>query len=397
MISMADFKSCESICVHDEFCGGCIFQGMTYEEQLAVKEKEVLDLLQAKGIVPEIYAGIEGCPEENRYRYRNKMEYTFGDFVKDGPICLGMHKKKNFMSIVTVDQCQLVDEDYNKILRFTLDFAIERGYKHYNKKSHKGLLRNLLIRKGIRTRELLINIITTTEDGFDEEAYVAGLHALDLDNEIVGILRTFNDNIADKVTCEELKILEGRDYYMDEILGLKFKVSAFSFFQTNVDAVERLYRQAIDLIDDFSGKIAFDLYCGTGTISQVLALKAKEVIGVEIVEEAVEAAKVNASLNGLENCRFIAGDVFEVLEQTPDKPDVIVVDPPRVGMSLKAVDKIVSYGVQQIVYVSCNPKTLAINLQQYEYNGYKVKYLKAFDNFSWTKHTECIALLEKVN
>ena len=159
--------------------------------------------------------------------------------------------------------------------------------------------------------------------------------------------------------------------------------------------MERLYKQAIDLIDDFSGKVAFDLYCGTGTISQVLALKAKEVFGVEIVEEAVEAAKVNASLNGLDNCRFIAGDVFEVLEQTSDKPDVIVVDPPRVGMSMKAVDKIVGYGVDQIVYVSCNPKTLAINLQQYEYNGYKVKYLKAFDNFSWTKHIECIALLEK--
>ena len=243
---------------------------------------------------------------------------------------------------------------------------------------------------------MLINIITSTEEGFDEEAFVKGLHSLELDNEIVGILRTFNDNLADKVTCEKLKVLEGRDYYMDEILGLKFKVSAFSFFQTNVDAVERLYSQAINLIDDFSGKVAFDLYCGTGTISQVLALKAKEVIGVEIVEEAVEAAKVNASLNGLDNCRFIAGDVFEVLEKTADKPDVIVVDPPRVGMSLKAVDKIVSYGVDQIVYVSCNPKTLAINLQQYEYNGYRVKYLKAFDNFSWTKHIECIALLEKV-
>ena len=224
---------------------------------------------------------------------------------------------------------------------------------------------------------------------------MSGLHQLELNNRIVGILRTFNDNLADKVTCEELKILEGRDYYMDEILGLKFKVSAFSFFQTNVDAVERLYSQAIGLIDDFSGKTAFDLYCGTGTISQILALKAKSVFGVEIVEEAVEAARVNASINNLDNCKFIAGDVFEVLKHADDKPEVIVVDPPRVGMSMNAVDKITSYGVNQIVYVSCNPKTLAINLQQFEYNGYKVKYLKAFDNFSWTKHIECICLLEK--
>lgn len=391
MISMENFK----VCQHDEFCGGCIYQGVPYEEQLAIKEAEVKNIFAEKDIQADIFDGIEGCPEEHRYRYRNKMEYTFGDFVKDGPICLGMHKKKNFMSIVTVDHCQLVDEDFNKILRFSLDFAVEMGYKHYHKKSHTGLLRHLIVRKGIRTGELLINIVTSREDGFDEEAYVNGLLALPLTNKISGILRTLNDNIADKVTCEELKILWGKDYYMETILGLQFRVSAFSFFQTNVEAVERLYSEALALVDDFAGKSVFDLYCGTGTISQVLALKAKEVLGIEIVEEAVEAAKENAKLNGLENCRFLAGDVFEVLEQREEKPDVIVVDPPRVGMSTKAVGKIVSYGVDQIIYISCNPKTLAINLQQFVYEGYAVRYAKCFDNFPGTKHTECICLLER--
>ncbi len=391
MISMENFK----VCQHDEFCGGCIYQGVPYEEQLAIKEAEVKNIFAEKDIQADIFDGIEGCPEEHRYRYRNKMEYTFGDFVKDGPICLGMHKKKNFMSIVTVDHCQLVDEDFNKILRFSLDFAVEMGYKHYHKKSHTGLLRHLIVRKGIRTGELLINIVTSREDGFDEETYVNGLLALPLTNKISGILRTLNDNIADKVTCEELKILWGKDYYMETILGLQFRVSAFSFFQTNVEAVERLYSEALALVDDFAGKSVFDLYCGTGTISQVLALKAKEVLGIEIVEEAVEAAKENAKLNGLENCRFLAGDVFEVLEQREEKPDVIVVDPPRVGMSTKAVGKIVSYGVDQIIYISCNPKTLAINLQQFVYEGYAVRYAKCFDNFPGTKHTECICLLER--
>lgn len=391
MISMENFK----VCQHDEFCGGCIYQGVPYEEQLAIKEAEVKNIFAEKDIQADIFDGIEGCPEEHRYRYRNKMEYTFGDFVKDGPICLGMHKKKNFMSIVTVDHCQLVDEDFNKILRFSLDFAVEMGYKHYHKKSHTGLLRHLIVRKGIRTGELLINIVTSREDGFDEEAYVNGLLALPLTNKISGILRTLNDNIADKVTCEELKILWGKDYYMENILGLQFKVSAFSFFQTNVEAVERLYSEALALVEDFAGKSVFDLYCGTGTISQVLALKAKEVLGIELVEEAVEAAKENAKLNGLENCRFLAGDVFEVLEQREEKPDVIVVDPPRVGMSTKAVGKIVSYGVDQIIYISCNPKTLAINLQQFVYEGYAVRYAKCFDNFPGTKHTECICLLER--
>lgn len=391
MISMENFK----VCQHDEFCGGCIYQGVPYEEQLAIKEAEVKNIFAEKDIQADIFDGIEGCPEEHRYRYRNKMEYTFGDFVKDGPICLGMHKKKNFMSIVTVDHCQLVDEDFNKILRFSLDFAVEMGYKHYHKKSHTGLLRHLIVRKGIRTGELLINIVTSREDGFDEEDYVNGLLALPLTNKISGILRTLNDNIADKVTCEELKILWGKDYYMETILGLQFRVSAFSFFQTNVEAVERLYSEALALVEDFAGKSVFDLYCGTGTISQVLALKAKEVLGIEIVEEAVEAAKENAKLNGLENCRFLAGDVFEVLEQREEKPDVIVVDPPRVGMSTKAVGKIVSYGVDQIIYISCNPKTLAINLQQFVYEGYAVRYAKCFDNFPGTKHTECICLLER--
>ncbi len=387
---MEDFK----ICQHDEFCGGCIYQGVPYEQQLKAKNSEVLSLLEKKDIKVEKIDYIEGCPSQ--YRYRNKMEYTFGDFVKDGELCLGMHKKKNFMSIVTVDQCQLVDQDFNKIISFTLEFANKNGYKHYHKKSHEGLLRNLIIRKGERTKELLINIVTSSETGFDEEGFVTGLHNLDLDNQIVGVLRTFNDNIADAVNCQHLEILWGRDFYMEEILGLKFKVSAFSFFQTNVEAVERLYSESLALIDDLQGKSVFDLYCGTGTISQILALKASKVLGIEIVEEAVQAAKENAKLNGLDNCQFIAGDVFEVLKNVEEKPDVIVVDPPRVGMTNKAVDKIISYGVDQIVYISCNPKTLAINLEQFQFYGYEAKYLKPFDNFPGTKHCEVVCLLQRI-
>lgn len=381
------------ICKHDEFCGGCIYQGTSYEEQLKIKENEVLSLLDKKDIKCEEIMPIEPAPCQ--YRYRNKMEYTFGDQVKDGPMTLGMHQKRRFMSIVTVDECQLVHDDFNKILRATLDFCTERGYKHYHKKSHRGLMRNLIVRRGVHTNELLVNIVTSSEPGFDEEAFVELLKGLDLEFELVGILRTFNDNIADAVNCEELKILDGRDYYMEKIMGLEFKVSAFSFFQTNIEAVENLYSYAINLIDDFSGKVAFDLFCGTGTITQTLAQKAKRAVGVELVEEAVEAAKVNAALNGLDNCEFIAGDVFEVLETVSEKPDVIVVDPPRMGISPNALDKIISYGVDQIVYVSCNPKTLVENLYYLGYYGYKVKVLKPFDNFPNTKHIECVCLLER--
>lgn len=381
------------ICKHNEFCGGCLYQGVPYEEQLKIKENEVLRLLEKKEIRCDEILPIQ--PSPGQYGYRNKMEYTFGDMEKGGEMTLGMHRKKHFMSIVTVDECQLVHEDFNKILRATLDFCREKEYAFYHKKSHKGLLRHLIIRRGVHTGELLVNLVTSTESGFDELGYAAALRTLELEHELVGILRTFNDRLADAVYCEELKVLYGRDYYMEKIMGLDFKVSAFSFFQTNVEAVEQLYSYAIGLIDDFDGKTVFDLFCGTGTITQTVAKKAKKAVGVELVEEAVEAAKANAALNGLDNCQFLAGDVFDVLERVEEKPDVIVVDPPRVGISPKALDKIISYGVEQILYISCNPKTLVENLYYLQYYGYEVRTLKAFDNFAGTKHTECVVLIQR--
>ena len=382
------------VCRDKDICGGCVYQGVPYEEQLSNKFGEVKGLLDKKDIRYGELLPIEGAPF--RYGYRNKMEYTFGDMEKNGPMTLGMHKKKHFMSIVTVDQCQLVHEDFNVILRGVLEFASSRGYTHYHKKAHKGLMRHLIVRRGIRTGELLVNVVTSSEDGFDENAFVEMIRDLPLENQVVVILRTINDRLADAVYCDELRVLWGRDYYNEEILGLKFKVSAFSFFQTNVDAVERLYSYAVSLIDDFENKEVFDLYCGTGTITQVLARKAKEVIGIELVEEAVEAAKANAALNGLDNCRFLAGDVFEVLDSLSDKPEVIVVDPPRVGISSNALEKIIGYGVKQIVYISCNPKSLADNLYYMQYYGYEIKSVKPFDNFPGTKHVETVVLMSKV-
>ena len=382
------------ICKHKELCGGCIHQGKPYEQQLEEKGNDVSMLISKKEIKVGEYLGIQGSPAQ--YRYRNKMEYTFGDTVKDGPLCLGMHRKKHFMSIVTVDECQLVPEDFNRILSAVLGFCQEKGYSFYHKKSHEGLLRHLIIRYGVRTGELLVNIVTSSQGEFDDKGFTEMITALELDNRVVGVLRTINDRLADAVYCEELKVLWGRDYYMEKIMGLDFKVSAFSFFQTNVEAAERLYTEAIDLIDDFEDKNVFDLYCGTGTITQALALKAKTVTGVELVSEAVEAAKENARLNGLDNCSFIAGDVFEVLEKLDQKPDVIVVDPPRVGIQPKALDKILGYGVKQIVYISCNPKSLTDNLMYIQGNGYEVKKIKAFDNFPMTKHVETVVLLSQL-
>ncbi|MEL7655796.1 MAG: 23S rRNA (uracil(1939)-C(5))-methyltransferase RlmD [Bacillota bacterium] len=381
------------ICKHNEHCGGCIYQEMPYQDQIILKGKEVLRLLEEKKISYEKYLGIEGSPKQTAYR--NKMEYTFGDEIKDGEMTLGMHKKGRFMSIVTVDECQLVDSDFNEILKATLDFCNKKGYDFYHKKTHQGLMRNLIVRKGEHTGELLVNVVTSSQKEFDELDFSKTIQTLPLQNKLVGILHTINDKIADFVYCESLNIIWGRDYYMEEIMGLKFKVSAFSFFQTNILAIEKLYTEALSLIKDLDGKTVFDLYCGTGTITQTLALRAKKAIGVEIVEEAVEAAKENARLNGLDNCEFIAGDVLQVLDQLTDKPDVIVLDPPRVGIHQKALEKIINYGVNQIVYISCNPKSLVENLSFMQYYGYKVKSIKTFDNFPNTKHIEAIVLLHR--
>lgn len=381
------------ICKHNEWCGGCLYQEMPYSEQIEMKAKEVLRLLAEKGMKPKQFLGVAGSPAQ--YRYRNKMEYTFGDEKKGGPMTLGMHKKGQFMSIVTVDECQLVHEDFNRLLRASLDFAVERGYDFYHKKSHQGLLRNLVLRRGVRTNEILINLITSSQGDFDESAYVDCLRSLPLEHKIAGILHTINDSPADAVNCDSMKVLAGNDYYTEEIMGLQFRVSAFSFFQTNVEAVEALYTEALNLLDNVEGKTVFDLYCGTGTITQALALRAKKVIGVELVPEAVASAEQNAAQNGLSNCRFIAGDVLKILPELEEKPDVIVVDPPRSGIHPKALQKILNYGVNEIIYISCNPKTMAENMEMVRLCGYSLTSLKVFDNFPHTKHTETVCLLSR--
>lgn len=383
------------VCPISENCGGCIYQGVSYEEQLAEKDRGVRILLEKYDVDPSVYHGM--VPAMERYRYRNKMEYTFGDLEKDGPLTLGMHKKKHFMSIVTSDCCQLVPEDFNRILRGTLEFCRERGYRFYHKMSHEGLLRNLVVRRGVKTGELLVDIVTSSQVEFDEEGFLDMILGLPLDEKIVGVLHTTNDRVADAVIDEGTKILFGRDYYNEEILGLKFKVSIFSFFQTNIPAIERLYSDALDLMPDIDSKNVFDLYCGTGTITQLMASRARHVTGIEIVQDSVDSALANTEINGIENCDFICGDVLKVIGQVEEKPDMIVVDPPRAGMHDKVVDILSGYGIPQLMYISCNPKTMCINLQRFKSNGYEPVFIKSYDNFPGTKHVETVALLKRTN
>jgi 23S rRNA (uracil-5-)-methyltransferase RumA len=380
-------------CVH-EACGGCRYRDISYAEQLAVKGGAFRRALEDKGIVPEELLEIAGSPR--LIAYRNKMDYTFGDEFKGGPLTLGMHRRKSFMSVITTDRCRLVDRDFNRVLTGTLSFAADRGYTAYNKKSHVGLLRNLVVRKGVRTGQLLINLVTSSQGDVDGPAFAREVCSLVQESRVVGVLHCVNDNPADFVRAEDRRLLCGDDHYFEEIMGLTFKVSAFSFFQTNVEASERLYETALSWIPDPAEKTVFDLYCGAGTVTQAAAARgAGLAVGVELVPEAVAAATENAALNGLANCRFIEGDVLTVLDRLVEKPDVIILDPPRAGVHPKALRKIVDCRAKTVVYISCNPNSLADNLA-FMRDSYSVKRVRAFDNFPFTAHTEAVALLESV-
>lgn len=383
----------EDACPHFGACGGCVYQTVGYGEQLKIKEAQIKGLLDSVIDYEYDFQGIKGSPVYNGYR--NKMEYSFGDEVKEGPLSLGMHKRGSFHDIVTVDGCKIVDEDYNKILRCVLEFAAGTGLPFLHKMSHEGFFRHLLVRKAVKTREILVDIVTTTQAECDFGGMVEALLGLDLAGKIVGILHTENDSLADIVQNDRTKVLYGQDYFYEELLGLKFKITPFSFFQTNSLGAEVLYSLARNYIGDVDGKVVFDLYSGTGTIAQIVAPVAKKVVGVEIIEEAVEAAKINAGLNGLDNCEFIAGDVLKVIDNIEEKPDMIILDPPRDGIHPKALDKIINYGVDYMVYISCKPTSLIRDLEVLQERGYRVVKASAVDMFPATGHCESIVLLEK--
>lgn len=387
-------KEIESKCPHFGSCGGCTYQSLPYEEQLKLKSKQVRELLNRE----ESFEGIKASPLQ--YGYRNKMEFSFGDEYKDGPLSLGMHKRGSFHDIVTVSDCQIVDEDFRTILKGTLENL--QNIPFYHKYTEQGCLRHLLVRKAARTEEILIDLVTTSQQMPEGtlENYVEAMKNLQLKGKIAGILHTINDSVADAVINQHTDLLYGQDFFYEEILGLKFKISPFSFFQTNSLGAEVLYDTAREYIGDISDSekppVVFDLYSGTGTIAQLMAPVAGKVIGVEIVEEAVEAAKENARINGLDNCEFIAGDVLKVLDDIEEKPDFIILDPPRDGIHPKALAKIGErIGTSRMLYISCKPTSLARDLEVLRGYGYEVERWGCVDMFAGTVHVETVVLLSK--
>ena len=403
VLEKSPLETREAECSNFPACGGCMYQTMSYENQLAMKETQIRELLEdalvqggqvdENGLADFEWEGIHGSPIE--FGYRNKMEFSFGDEYKDGPLSLGLHKKGSTYDILNTDDCKLVHKDMTDILICVREFFREKGASYYRKLQHTGYLRHLMLRRGVTSGEILVHLVTTTQEEYDLEPLKEQLLALPLEGKIVGIMHILNDSLSDVVQSDETRILYGQDYFYETLLGLKFRISTFSFFQPNSLAAEVLYNIVREYIQNTSGMEVFDLYSGTGTIAQLLAPVAKEVIGVEIIEDAVKAARENAKLNGLDNCRFIAGDVLKVLDDLTEKPDVIVLDPPRDGIHPKALPKILSYGVNRIVYVSCKATSLARDLEAFLAAGYRLEKACCVDQFCETVWTEVVALLVK--
>ena len=384
----------EGMCSHYTLCGGCTYQLLQHEEECRLKERQVRRLLENAGIEVEQWEGITPAPSETAYR--NKCEFSFGDEEKDGALALGMRKRMSYYEVVTLKDCNIIDRDFLKIIEGTLAFFQERNVPFYHKARHDGCLRHLVVRKGAATNEILINLVTSSEIPFSLDAFRDMLLALPLDGTICGILHSVNDGLADVVRSDEMHLLYGRDYFMEKLFDLDFKVSVYSFFQTNSAGAERLYSIVREFAGDVSDKTVFDLYCGTGTIGQIMARAgSKKVVGIELVEEAVAAANENAKRNGLENCSFLAGDVLKLMDELEDAPDLIIVDPPRDGIHPKAIGKIIAFGAPEIVYVSCKPTSLARDLEVFQKEGYQVKRVRLMDMFPRTVHVETVVLLSK--
>ena len=405
VLEASSLERSEDACPHFGVCGGCLYQSLPYEEQLKIKEEQIKALLDSVCKSYE-FEGIKGSPISDGYR--NKMEFSFGDEYKGGPLALGMHKRGSFYDIVNTPQCQIVHEDFRKILTATLEYFTEKGMGYYRKLQHEGYLRHLLVRRAVKTGEILVALVTSGQTGAAGmpesleaekvllEEWKETLLALKMEGSFAGILHIRNDTLADVVQSDETTVLYGKGYFYEELLGLKFQITPFSFFQTNSLGAEVLYETARGYVGETKDKVVFDLYSGTGTISQIIAPVAKKVVGVEIVEEAVGAAKENAEANGLHNCEFIAGDVLKVIDEITEKPDLIILDPPRDGIHPKALDRIINFGVDHLVYISCKPTSLVRDLVILQEKGYKLERAVAVDMFPATANCETIAKLVRV-
>jgi 23S rRNA (uracil1939-C5)-methyltransferase len=387
-------------CPYNGFCGGCNYQHLDYSRQLRFKKDHVRDSMQRIGSVPDVLIH-DVIPSDKIFGYRNKMEFSFsdrrwlmpGEFVKgetDEHFGLGLHVPGVFYKVIDMEGCLLQDDLGNGILRAVKDFVRTSSLPVYGLRSHEGFWRFLTLRRSAAHDEWLVNIVTSKEI---KEAVTPLAETL---NREFGNIRTIVNNITSKQAAisfgEKEVILSGPGHISDRIGGCDFQISANSFFQTNTSGARRLYEKVVEYAGLSGKETVLDLYSGTGTIPIFLSAMAREVIGIEIVESAVSDAKRNCRENHVDNCSFILGDIRKRLDDLRQKPDVIVIDPPRAGMHKDIPEKIMSMGVKKIVYVSCNPATMARDINTL-LEKYELVEIQPVDMFPHTYHIESVAKL----
>jgi 23S rRNA (uracil1939-C5)-methyltransferase len=380
-------------CAHYPACGGCRFQDLAYEAQIAAKEDQVRDALQRIGGLRE--PPLEPIlPADSRFHYRNKLEYSFTQAVEGAT--LGLHRAGRWDEVLPIEECWLTTDLGNAIRNAVRDWAREERLQAYDQKTHEGFLRHLVVRDGRNTGQALVVLVTGPGKLPDEEHFVDVLRRFP---EVRSIHWAVNDRAAEVTRDLPTRLLYGEEAIEEELCGLRFRISPNAFLQTNTSMAERLYELAGDYAQLSGGETVYDLYCGTGTIALTLARNALTVWGVEFSEEAVACAIDNAALNGIANAAFFAGDVARSLEDLQARagdPDVVVVDPPRAGLSGRAVRHLGRLAPQRIVYVSCNPTTLAGNVKELAAEwGYSLERVRPVDMFPHTPHVEAVALLTR--
>ncbi len=368
---------------------GAPWQILPYERQLEVKQQQVDEALRRLGRLD----GFELepiVPAVEQWRYRNKLEYSYGTNAEGELIC-GFHAAGSWEQIDHIEDCLLASERGNALRRLALDALRAQGLGAYDRRTQVGFLRNLVVREGRRTGQEQVRLVTSPGD-FDADAFAAAL------GDVQSVIWTSARGVAETTQGGQDTLIAGSPRIEEELGGLRFALSSEAFFQTNTEMAEKLYAVAAEYAALKGFERVYDLCCGIGTIGLTLASKAAEVLGVEIVPEAVEDAVLNARANEITNADFVAGDVRAVLKKLIEggaRPDVVVVDPPRAGLSKKIVGRIAECSPKRIVYVSCNPTTLAPNAAQLVEAGYRLVKVRPVDQFPQTPHIECVALLER--
>src|SRR5689334_11732987 len=380
-------------CAHYPACGGCRFQDLAYEAQVAAKEEQFADALRRIGGISE--PPLEPIvPAVDQFHYRNKVEYSFTQ-TPNGP-ALGFHKAGRWDEVLEIDRCWISSDVSNALRDAVRDWARAERLEPYDQAEHTGYLRHLVIREGRNTEQALVQLVTAPGERFDRDELVEVLRRFP---EVRTIHWAVNESQAE-VTNLPTTLLWGDDAIEEELCGLRFRVRPNAFLQTNTAMAERLYALAGEFAGLSGGETVYDLYCGIGTIGLTLASRALTVWGVEVSEESVACALENAELNGITNAAFFAGEAADSLAELSEragKPDVVVVDPPRAGLSNKAVRRVGRLEAPKIVYVSCNPTTLAGNVKELAASwGYRLERVRPVDMFPHTPHVESVSLLTKI-